>query len=94
MDNLEFKGTNTKWESVYNGLYYYITPVGNAQALASTQINEYIGIDQDTMAANANLIAAAPDLLEALQLILSEGEHSISVMTAKKAIQKALSGEL
>lgn len=50
--------------------------------------NEYIGIDQSD--ANARLIAAAPELLEALEEIVSKENHWDGNLTkAIKAIAKA-----
>ncbi|MFP2377788.1 hypothetical protein ACLEUY_16820 [Enterobacter ludwigii] len=55
--------------------------------------------DGELQQANASLIAAAPDLLAALQLIISYHDdgncelHSEDVAMARSAISKALGGE-
>ena len=58
------------------------------------------GLSQQEQEANARLIAAAPDLLKALEQILdlfewseSGGEHEAAYDSARKAIAKAKRGE-
>jgi len=60
------------WIAVHNGHYIDIKTEHMVHSLASTQVNEYLGIDDGVEKANANLIAAAPELLEALQLFAGE----------------------
>ena len=48
-------------------LYFDIIPSRHFQVLASTQSNIYLNIDHETQEANSNLIAAAPEMLEALE---------------------------
>lgn len=61
----EFKGTPGPWEANHNGHYLDIRPAGSCQILATTQVNSYLDIDDDVEVKNANLIAAAPEMLEA-----------------------------
>lgn len=68
----DFKGTPGPWSCAYNGYFFDIKPKGSCQDLAITHANEHIGIDKVIEEANANLIAAAPELLEALQLFADE----------------------
>lgn len=66
------KYTKGPWQAVNNGHYWDIKPVSDCQALASTQENEHIGIDGEVEEANAHLIAAAPDMYEALEWVCDE----------------------
>lgn len=50
---------------------------------------EYGRIDSSTAAANARLIAAAPELLEALEAMLDEDDGGMAANKARTAIAKA-----
>ncbi len=87
----EFKGTPGPWHAVHNGLYFDIKPNDSPQNLADTQKNEHLGIDAEIEKFNANLIAAAPDLLEALQGVIKVADRDTDEFNkAKAAIAKAL----
>lgn len=92
---MEFKGTKGEWEVYDNGNFPEIKlkgqyvgqicmmPYSNAEfekAVNSKEENE----------ANAKLIAAAPDLLQALQKIAVNSNDHAMIRIAIKAIQKAL----
>ena len=48
------------------------------------------GIGEERAEKNANLIAAAPDMLEALETLLEEGDtNSTAVLCAEQAVAKA-----
>ncbi|KHO34827.1 hypothetical protein PI91_12565 [Enterobacter sp. FB] len=89
----EFKGTTGKWR--VNGKYIDSTqPDGMVQEVA------WLGdVGYGDRMANANLIAAAPDLLEALQELVFLYEHDegcrelTEYKRAKAAISKALGEE-
>lgn len=85
----EFKGTPGSW--VVDGDYDVTTEDGTVVAWAAKGIFE-----PDEITANAHLIAAAPDLLEALQNIvktLDEAGCEAATVEAKAAISKALREE-
>ena len=93
----EFKGTPGPWEVEDNGYFYDINAVrgtvGNVCSSASWFDN---GEHRGTVAmANAQLIAAAPELLEALQNMVEAYQHEASIdnpalLSARAAIAKAL----
>lgn len=75
---------------------------GMLQEVASCGPTEADGGYGDTQIANANLIAAAPDLLDALQLFVKAMRspptgpnmtHEFDIDKAERAIAKALAGE-
>lgn len=90
----EFKGTKGPWVSSNNGYYFEILPAGSLQSLCSTTHNHYIGIDEEIEEHNANLIAAAPELLDLLiWLVDIEGPqpgHSEWASRVNATIAKAL----
>ena len=101
---METKHTKGEWSRVHsktkNGIETHINGgLGNQDDIC--QISKYVGMDKDEVEANAKLIAAAPELLEALQIakcILDEKIGSstetygdIDVSKINKAIKKATS---
>jgi len=82
----KFKGTRGPWFVSNEGVLL----VRDESGLSI--VAKYIGYpDDDEEVANANLIAAAPDLLEALQDLSSRAEIYVNTSKAKEAIAKALS---
>ncbi len=94
---MEFKGTKGEWEAVGDAVF-----VGD-NIIASVfdgKSEEHIPMDNEMMEANAQLIAAAPELLEALEEFVRLGnkrleyghfrETSAAVEKGQKAINKAL----
>lgn len=90
---MEFKGTKGSWS-------YETTKKGNCKISGNTWYNfckvytTTYGTDwKEVTQANAKLISAAPDLLEALQVYLNAGskeQRRDASVIAKKAIEKAL----
>ena len=91
---MEFKGTKGKWS-------YETTKKGHCKISAydwSNFCKVYTVIDghsdwKEITQANAKLICAAPDLLEALQVYLNAGskeQRRDASVIAKQAIEKAL----
>lgn len=101
----EFKGTKQKWVGGVDRVYMDHEHGGFKVELCQARSNEgYISFEE--MQANTNLIASAPELLEALQslqaqfkeMILDEGidpdeGDTQAFNQANKAINKALNGE-
>ncbi|WP_336747850.1 hypothetical protein [Pantoea vagans] len=95
----EFKGTKGIWN--FNADDFSVTTKGDSKL--PTEVchvmdnNPYDGVYEEDIA-NGHLIAAAPELLEALQICagyLSELDHSSAIYTAlmdkvNDAIEKAL----
>jgi hypothetical protein len=97
---MEFKGTKTEWIASKNSCYYEVKSksdysIGARFLSVLIHINE---VQEDILSdslceenkANAKLIAAAPDLLEALQGLLLNGHNNKQIEISKSAIQKAL----
>ena len=95
MENLEFKGTKGNWEfenvTTHNGDFYKV------KSDNTTSICNVTTRNQEQAQANAKLIASAPELLDALQLLVSqlENEHLSEyceplIDKAKQAIEKSL----
>lgn len=98
------------WFPVWNGHYWDICTEDReyAQSIGTTSANNVLGIDKAQDRANARLIAAAPELLEALRLILPlakgyrpEGQTATAratcnswVEAAEEAIAKATGGSV
>jgi hypothetical protein len=92
----KFKGTPGKWHAKYNGHYMDIRQENDCLSFASVHVNEYMSIGNSEMEANAKLIAAAPELLEALQEIVGHfaaftPSEQESKANAESVINKALS---
>lgn len=96
----EFKGTPGPWSIGYYGDGDGIFIAGTYGGPDPTYIcSVRPDLRSSQSESNANLIAAAPDLLEALQLIISYHDdgncelHSEDVAMARAAISKALGEE-
>lgn len=94
----EFRGTAGPWSFNHNSASDEVTFCINVVANGVSQIcylqsnEEYLPSRVHTVA-NANLIAAAPELLEALQLLVSTRPPScntVEISLARAAIAKAL----
>ena len=86
----DFKGTKGPWE--FHESSCKIVSSSSAITIADTY-DSYCEYGENT--ANANLIAAAPELLEALQAMIESYEHEASMhnralLQARAAIAKAL----
>lgn len=86
----DFKGTKGKWEVVDNGYFLDIKKVGETGDIAScifvaTEWEKAVNSIQQNKA-NANLIAAAPEMLEALMKI-KWGDMPVDI---ESVINKAL----
>ena len=84
---MEFKGTKGKWS---------ITETGRQRTMINgSSIDVWWNLpssdaSEDEGKANAKLIAAAPDLLKALQGLLLNGHNNKQIGISQKAINKAL----
>ncbi|MDR2241831.1 MAG: hypothetical protein LBE28_03590 [Providencia alcalifaciens] len=93
---MEFKGTPVPWIIIDGNDYLNITAKSTESSPNYMPLLDSDSIRMIEMRANAHLIAAAPELLEALQLIVSyhddgnEGLHREDLEMARKAIAKAL----
>lgn len=95
----EFKGTPGPWEVEDNGFFYDINAVRGTVGNVCSSANWF---DNDehrgpVALANAQLIATAPELLEALQemvgslgVMVSDPAHCPEIIKARAAINKAL----
>ena len=98
---MEFKGTKGKWEIMMDGDEIKIIQADSLENGAGWR--SYIAICEEVQCIeDANLIAAAPDLLEALQLLLKQTKNRTTttypewygaVNKGLAAISKALVGE-
>lgn len=90
----EFKGTPGPWEVEDNGYFYDINAVRGTVGNVCSSISWFDnGEHRGPVAmANAQLIAAAPELLEALQIIMNSDFYmpKESADAARVAIAKAL----
>ena len=77
---MEFKATKGEWKVIGGVILRSIEC--NGKQIVVCQGKE--------VEANAKLIAAAPDLLEALQGLLLNGHNNKQIEISKSAIQKAL----
>ena len=100
---MEFKGTKGEWDweensaSQVDGSTCIEVHIGGGPQIAYLQSFVGWGADYERNAtiANANLIAAAPDLLEAMQNMVEAYQHEASIdnpalLSARAAISKAL----
>ena len=84
---MEFKGTKGEWK---------ITGTGEQRTMINgSSIDVWWNLpssdaSEDEGKANAKLIAAAPDLLKALQGLLLNGHNNKQIGISQKAINKAL----
>lgn len=92
-----FKGTKGEWKVTEGN---FITPLDEEFALCKVFGENNIYITREKEKSNAKLIAAAPELLEALQIAVNileskngfskEFDNDLSVRDMKQAINKAL----
>ena len=88
MKNLEFKGTKGVWE--YDNDCVSSSDISITSNIVCESPMSYIG-SMANWEANAKLIAAAPELLEALQEVIKISDRNhIAWDKAKEAIKKAI----
>lgn len=93
---MEFQGTKGEWEVIgQRPLCEYVIGRENYTVAFTSIIEGASEGEKEVAEANAQLIAAAPELLEALQELeehcrLSIGMHGDGLRKARKAINKAL----
>ena len=95
---MEFKGTPAPWIIIDGDDYFNITAKSTESSQNYMPLLDSDSIGMIEMRANAHLIAAAPELLEALieltesakEAIDGLGDLSDAIDTAKAAISKAL----
>lgn len=94
----EFKGTTTQWQSEGRALYSLQDsdhPRLDKENRFSAGFYAHKGCSEEEVIANINLCVAAPDLLEALQNMVTAYEYEASIdnpalLAARAAISKAL----
>lgn len=101
----EFKGTKGEWNlitAIYSskmfGTHNGFQIIGNngRRFVCDVTLNNAVGIPEDERQANAKLIAAAPDLLEALHNVLDavkrceDREQTVSYENCYKIAEKAI----
>lgn len=95
---MEFKGTPAPWIIIDGDDYFNITAKSTESSPNYMPLLDSDSIGMIEMRANAHLIAAAPELLEALIELTESAKESIdglgdlsdAIDTAKSAIAKAL----
>ena len=107
MKRIEFKGTKGDWETehrIIDARGMYSTEVYSGNTVICTMHWAGEQIDKHTIVsnreANAHLIASAPDLLKALQLMVNNFQHentngakNQALLKAESAINKALNND-
>ena len=101
---MEGKYTPAPWSANWNGYYYQIDSESDGQ-IGDVCASLFIDDKKDKGKTNARLIAAAPELLEALTFIVEQitneknanhtleaYTHGVGIDMAKKAIAKANGG--
>lgn len=81
----EHKHTPGSWNPVQESQFWVVTD-SQGQRLASLLESEIVftdGIEHDDAQANAKLMAAAPELLEALQMAMEIGDQCSRAFLAK-----------
>ena len=86
MKNEKSKHTPGPWNQIRDTI-----SIASARGLVATAVKKHNGIliSNDEMSANARLIAAAPELLAALEQFLSAPYAPMSIDMARAAIAKA-----
>ena len=92
----EFKGTKGNWKKIHEHDYTSCSWVciknENGDTLAEVKGFHY-GIKNIEMKRNAKLIAAAPDLLEALQIVKANYEHFGNDSSKRKICRRVIRKE-
>ena len=98
---MEFKGTKGEWKVIESTVYCLHQtswrkgePVMSNRFWASVQSCPTLKESKEEVEANAKLIAAAPELLEALQFIIDNGEKKLLSLRTQELINKAINKAL